>query len=156
MTDTVYTMNLAHKGVTKYTHMAFTRIGRFKDKIIGIAPDGYYTISKATKTANGTNITSTISSGQLDFGTPNQKRIPAFYLGYRAAGDILVSLQNDAMAPVTYTLPANQASGITQRRILAARGRRGRYWKVTLQNVNGAEFDIDNAELFVENLKRRI
>lgn len=156
MTDTVYTMNIAHRGVTKYTHMAFTRIVRFKNRIVGIAPDGIYEISKNTKNANGTNITSTFVSGQMDFGSENKKRIQAVYMGYRAAGDILISLQNDAMAALSYTLSKNQDSGITQRRVLTARGRRGRYWRLTVQNVNGAELDIDNIELFVELLKRRI
>lgn len=156
MTDTVYTMNLAHRGMTKYTHMDFTRIGRFKDKIIGIGPSGYYTIDDSVSTANGANINATIQSGQIDFGEQNAKRIPAVYLGYRAAGDILVTLQNDAEGALSYTLAANQDSGLTQRRVLTARGRRGRYWRLTLQNVNGADFDIDNVELFVEILKRRI
>lgn len=156
MTDTVYTMNIAHRGMTKYTHMPFTRIVRFKGKIVGIAPDGIHEISRDTKNANGTNIDSTWATGNMDFGSPNKKRVQALYMGYRAAGDILVSLQNDSQAALQYTLPNNQDTGLTQRRVTTARGRRGRYWKLTVQNVNGAEFDMDNTELFVEPLKRRL
>jgi len=161
MTDTIYTMNLRHKGMTKYTHMPFTRIVRFKDKIVGIAPDGIYTISKDVTAANGVNIDSFVATGQMDFNSKTiigtrQKRVPAVYVGYRSTGDILISLQDDAKTALAYTLRKNRTDKLVQRRIIAARNRRGRYWKVTWQNVDGCTFDIDNTELIVEVLKRRL
>lgn len=154
MTDVAYTMNLQHRGVTRYTHWPFIRVARLRGTYLGIDAGNLYQITGST--ADGSDIDCAIEFGPHDFGSDEQKRLKGLYVGARYGGDLSATVGNDAAGTRQYTLPSNATTGLRQRRAPLGRGRRGKYWTVLLENVTGGTFDIDTLVLLATVLRRRL
>lgn len=144
---------LEELGLSEYTNFAFNSLAWFNGVPLAAGETGIYELLGATDA--GAAIAATVRMGTTDFGTSHLKRVPACYLGYRSAGELKVILLADEAQQQTVTVAAGAAEARTHR-VKLGRGIKGRYFTVEIQNVNGADFDLDTVELQAEPLSRRV
>ncbi len=102
----------------------------------------------------GVAIGAVLLTGDLDFGSEMQKRLTDAYVGGEASGELKVIVSADGV-PASYTLAAGTSTAVKNRKIDLGRGAKGRYWRLDLQNVQGAAFEADAITLLPEILSRR-
>jgi hypothetical protein len=76
------------------------------------------------------------------------------FISGRSDGDMRVYLSEDEGAEiqqeVEFLLPS-----LSREKITVPRGMKPNYFKIALENVAGADFDLDSLQLFGEKLSRR-
>ncbi|NIT14181.1 MAG: hypothetical protein GTN99_08085 [Candidatus Dadabacteria bacterium] len=129
--------------VANYTNYTYTKLGQFNGQSYGIKGDGVYLLEGADDA--GTAIPARFVTGFEDFGTENLKHMPYAYVGYRADGCLTVKTKIDGEElERSYELArVSNTSGIKHARVKLARGVKSRYWQVGVENVEGADFEID-------------
>jgi hypothetical protein len=123
---------------------------------LAVGPDGIYEMTGSDD--DGVKINSTVQSGFTDFGDPHQKRVDAFYFGYTSTGQLseTVEVMDSYKNPATYILEQRSASQPRNSRIQVGKGLFGRYWRMTLNNVDGADFEISDASADIAVSNRRV
>jgi hypothetical protein len=92
-------------------------------------------------------------------GSSQIKRASYYYAGYESDGTLAVTvgcIPAGAEQSFTYTLPARHASDPTPGRAKLGRGMRSRYWRFTVENVEGSDFTIVDQRLIFESTSRRV
>jgi len=144
-----WVVNLQTGAISEYRNWPFTSYA-YDGRHLATAEDGIYVLEGDTD--QGADIDALVDLGPRTFGTPNQKRLIAGYLGLRNDADMDVVLETDA---TTSTHTMSYAGDLALRKLLLPRGQVGNYHRVTLQNRDGADFELDSIELIPEVLSRR-
>lgn len=104
----------------------------------------------------GAPIAAELTSGVVDFGDSHSKRILAGYAGYRAEGDVELTLIADGHHEAIYRLQPRRIGEQHATRVKFGRGASGRYWQWKLANRDGAGFALDALALDVVALGRKV
>jgi hypothetical protein len=148
-------LNTRIKGVTRYEGLAANSFATFAGVQLAATPDGI--VALMGETDLGFPITASITAGTSDFGAAERKRIEAGYVGYRAGGDMELTLITDEHHEYTYRLAARQmADAIHGNRVKFGRGVDGRYWQWKLANTGGGAFELASVQLDVVPLSRSV
>jgi hypothetical protein len=154
--DTTYagwTMNATSGAVTAYDHYGFNSFAKINGKYYGCKEDGLYELTG--KTDDGAAINASVLLPNTDFGSANQKRIVHAYLGVLASGGMTLRVITNDGEENTYALDRENGV-IKEARVDFGRGLRSRYWQLELQNVDGADFVLDEIELLLNTTTRRV
>jgi hypothetical protein len=157
-----WSMNTNTKGATKYTNFpfnSFMRIGGENGVQCGVTDTGLYRMEGADDA--GVPIAAKLRLGMSSMGTRAQKRMASAYLGYTASGDLRVKavvadeVTGDRTAH-SYRLHARGASSMREGRVPIGKGLQSPYWDFVVENVDGADFELDVIEILPIYLERRV
>jgi hypothetical protein len=104
----------------------------------------------------GAPIAASVTGGVTDFGDEHIKRVLTGIAGYRADGDVELTLTADGHHEAVYRLLPRRIGEQHATRVKFGRGAKGRYWQWRLTNRDGAGFALDSLALDVQPLGRKL
>ena len=143
--------------LSEYQGFNFNSFAEIGGRYYGAADDGLYLL-EGTDDA-GTPIDASIKTMMIDFGSAQQKRVQAAYLGYTASGKLLLKVRavdGGELKEYWYEAQDLSAQAPREQMVRIGRGLRSRYWQFELVNVDGADFELDAFELYPVVLNRRV
>jgi hypothetical protein len=144
--------------LSEYDNYNFNSLTQFKGVSYGANDAGLHTLSGDND--EGAPITSELSSMMLDMGTSRMKRIRTAYLGYTAGGDLVLKVRSVSDGSLSeHWYKAREATAAEAPRegyVKVGQGLKSRYWQFELTNMDGADFEIDQLELYPLFLGRRV
>jgi hypothetical protein len=148
-----WVLNTETGGLCYYDNYGFDSIAAHDGVIYATSPNGVYELSGDNDA--GRNINSRLKTGFLDFDTEHLKRIAALYVGY-TGGALKCSVEaytSDANEVYTYDMEERTAGAPRNNRIKTGKGVASRYWRFDFENVEGADFQIQDiaVELGISN-----
>lgn len=149
-----WALNLRKAALTEYTPFTFNSFASFNGKVYAAGSGGIRELGSQDDDA-GTNIDATVRTGQHNFGTSFNKRVPRLYLGYKATGDLEVRTITGEDGRRSYLLDYNGNPNIHQRRVPIGRGPKSPYWQFEVINRGGADFLIDHVLAYSAEVTRR-
>lgn len=148
-------LNTRTNAVTTYSGCAFNSLCNFNGLVLAATSTGI--VALMGETDQGAQIGASMTSGVSDFQSDKLKRVIAGYAGYRAAGDMELTLITDEHHEYIYRIePRQTAADIHPTRVKFGRGCNGLYWQWRLANKAGADFSLDSLRLDAEVLSRRV
>jgi len=148
-------MNLFNQAISTYSNFNFNSIACFNGTYFGATDTGIYPLGGDTD--NGSDIDSKIKTGSMDFGDTLIKYIRDVWITHRADGYLKLKIFVDEDTTTTVEKQTSIVSDeVREERIKPPRGLKGRFYTVELQNIGGADFDIDSLNLLVESIQRKI
>lgn len=151
-----WVMNTETTAVGWYDNFRFESIVSWKGRELAVGPDGVHELTGDTD--NGARIDAVVASGFTDFGQAQTKRLDNMYFGYTSDGRLSVTAEvhESGSPPVNYFLEERDASAPRNSRVTPGKGLWGRYWRLTIKNVDGADFDVHDATVDIAVSPRRI
>lgn len=151
-----WVMNSETTAASWYTNFDFESIVQTEDKVLAVGPDGIYEVTGTSD--SGESIDAKLVSGLLDFSTTTTKRVENMYFGYTSDERIAVTVEtpDSGHPPGTYFLERSSATAPRNSRVSPGKGLYGRYWRVTVSNTQGGEFEVHDASVDVAESSRRI
>ena len=154
---TAWVLNTETRAPWQYENFPFNSFAFTGNTYLALTDAGLYEL--AGDTDDGANISATIKTGLMNFGSNLQKNIPRGYFGYSTSGTLVfktISTDRGQKIERWYTLEERTADDTTETRVKLARGVKSVYWQFELTNVDGADFDLDEITLTPAILNRRI
>lgn len=151
------------KAATRYTNYPFNSFLRLPAgsgwRYYGLTDTGLYRLDGADD--DGEAINAHLRLGLTDLGSRVLKRIASAYLGYTADGDlrlkvVVANSETGAREAHTYRLYASGAASEREGRVKVGRGLKSVYMDFVVENIDGANFEIDCIEILPLWLERRI
>ena len=150
-----WTLNTETGAATSYTNFEFSSLAFYDGVLYGTAPDGLFVLSGEDD--NGRAITADTQTGFVDFKTSRHKRISDIYLGYTGGAlECSVEAYGATDEIYSYTLEERTADTPRNNRFKVGRGLKSRYWRVRVQNVAGADFQIYDVTAVAGTSGRRL
>lgn len=149
-------MNTETTAASWYDNFDFESIAQPPGKVLAVGPDGLYELGGSTD--SGEQIDAEVVSGFADFGAAQTKRVDNLYFGYTSEGRISVTTETyeSGHSPSTYYLEQRDASAPRNSRVTPGKGLWGRYWRMTIRNVDGADFEVHDAAVDIAVSTRRV
>lgn len=152
-----WTLNTESGAPTEYQNYPFNSMAKLGQRYYGAAEDGLFLLDGDTD--DGDPIRARILTGEMDFDSPNLKRIERAYMGYTTRGDLVlkvIATHAGVQTEYWYKAAALTNGERTESRVKIGEGIVSRYWQFELVNSGGADFEIDRWDIDVRDLKRRV
>jgi hypothetical protein len=149
---TAWAVNYQTGAVSRYDAMPATSCCFFKGVLYVTNVVGVYAVDNISD--QGVNINSSVDFGMTDFGQPEDKRVPAIYLGASSNGTLAVNARTNIGEMGYFGMDLSPAGWHGSRATLG-RGIQARYWQFRVVSINGATVEIDALSLDPLILKRR-
>lgn len=150
----VFALNTKGNTLTEYDNFNFNSFCNFKGKTLGANSSGIMSLDDSSDDA-GTAINAQFCIGVTDFKLPNIKKIHDAYISVKGDGGLILSVITDDGLESGYPITISSAR-TKPVKTHVGKGKKGRYWTLALQNIGGADFDLENINLNVELLPRKI
>lgn len=148
-------MNTETLAANWHTNYGFESMAQYGDTVFAVAEDGIYALTGSTDDAVA--IDAQIKTGFWDMDMPQVKRVEGIYFGYHGGQmQVDVDTYGHVNGTNSYTMPVRTVDAPGANRINPGKGLASRYWRLTIKNVGGSYFDVDNIEFDVAASKRRI
>jgi hypothetical protein len=153
---TVIAMNLKNRLPSFYSGYNFNSVALVNGIYLGAdIASGFYALTGTSD--NGTDIDASILLGNYDFGIDNIKTNPQILLNYAGTGELQVSLATDGdEMEGPYEVPAPHETKTQSKRAILPQGIRGSHYQYLIENVQGSQVIIQNAELQFQKSMRRV
>jgi len=151
---TTIVVNSRTNAVSTYSGLEANSFCQFNGVVLAATPNGIVALTGDTD--NGAQIDAHVLSGVSDYQSSFNKRAVAGYMGYRADGNMTVTLFTDEQNEFTYNVIPREVQAIHPTKVTFGRGLTGRYWQWRLSNVLGADFQVEGFEMDINVLSRRI
>ena len=149
---TSWAINTRTTGITEYQNFAFDSLIQFGRKSLGANASGLYELDGDTDA--GDPIIASFLSGFMQLGGSHFKAFKAAYLGVATpGGQFMLKLITGEGATYVYTVTARP---MHTTRVNFGKGLRNRYFRFELQNIDGADFNLDNVEFIPLVSHRRV
>jgi hypothetical protein len=150
-----WALNTRKAALSEYgPEFAFNSFTTFQGHVLACGASGVVVLG-AQSADNTTAITGRVRTGQEGFESAFHKRVPRLYTSYSSDGDMLFRTITEG-GTRTYSLPANGITRLQQRRIPVGKGPKSRFWQFELENVGGADFNVDDVLVLPTKLRRRV
>lgn len=164
--DSVYSDRLAisHQVITsavgQYKNYTFNSFAVIDGKTYGANINGIFELDAADNDILSSAVTTSIDayyeSVLTDFGIKAEKRLRKCNGALESNGDLKFSFKsNETKAIMQHTVPACTDNEQHSVEIPCGRTLKGRYYSFVMENINGADFSVDNLEAFIEVLSRK-
>ena len=155
-TSKAWVMNTETTAMGWYDNFSFESIVSWKGRELAVGPDGIHELTGDSD--NGQKIDSLVESGFTDFGVAQTKRLDNMYFGYTSDGQVAVKTEvyESGSPPSTYLLEERDANAPRNSRVTPGKGLWGRYWRLTISNIDGADFEVHDASVDIAVSTRRI
>jgi hypothetical protein len=143
--------------VSRYENYDFNSFCRLGDVYLGAKDEGLYLLDGETD--DGVLIESAVRTMMLDFGSPAMKRVQSAYIGYTSNGRLLLKVRVTTEGQLNeqwYEAQELPAQAPREQMVRVGRGLRSRYWQFDLVNIDGADFELTDLELYPVYLNRRV
>lgn len=147
-------INTHARAVTTYAGLAFNSLAEFNGAFLAATAAGI--VSLEGDTDQGQPIVAQVAGGVSDLSEAKMKRVLSAYAGYRAGGDLELTMVNDGQSVAIYRLEPRRLDEPHASRVKLGRGAVGRYWQWKLANRDGADFAMDALSLEVATLGRMV
>lgn len=144
----VFAVNLDTGATSEYTNYGFSDLHEGQ----GLASDGVYTLGGAD-TDDGNLIDAIVEMGSQQYDS-HKKSVHNLYAAALSGGKLLVKVEVDGVEWVYEA--RNFADDTTNKRFDIGKGLKGNYWKFTLLNQDGDDFEIASANFTPLTHGRRI
>ena len=150
-----WVLNTQSGGLTNYNNFGFSSLAFHGGKLYATSPDGFFELGGDND--DGRQIASTIQTGFLDFGVEEKKRISDVFVGY-TGGDLEFDVETyDGPQEVyTYEMEYREADAPRNSRVKPGKGLNSRFWRFTIRNTGGADFQIHDIAVEVAKSNRRL
>lgn len=147
-------LNTRTRAVSAYSGIAANSACVFGGVVLLATNDGI--LALAGDTDQGAVIDAHLLGGNSDFGDERFKRVLTGYVGYRADGDLQLTLITDSHHTYEYRLLPRRIDDQHASRVKFGRGVDGRYWQWKLENKAGAHFALDALTFNLTPLGKRV
>lgn len=138
-------LNTRTRALSQYAGLSPNSIARFGGVTLMATADGI--VALAGNDDQGQPIAAHFTTGTSDLGLPEMKRVPMAYVGYRASGDMEMTLISDDHHEHVYALlPRHVQDRQHASRVKFGKGVSAMYWQFKAANVDGADFAFDRIE----------
>ncbi len=149
----IYVLNLNNEALTEYKNFNFNSFCTFKGKYLGGNANGIMVLEGSDD--DGESISASFNMGITDFRVQNIKKVHDAYISAKGDGSLILTVITDDGLESGY--PVNLENTRTKPvKVNIGKGKKGKYWEFSLENVGGSDFEVSEIELNVELLNRRI
>lgn len=153
-----WVMNTESRGLSRYTNYPFNSFAKVGGAYFGAASDGLHALEGGTD--NGAPIAARLRAGLSALGTRRLKRIPEAFIGYTSDGTLLLHVisANEGTGEkeaAIYRLSPRAAANTRENRWKIGRGIKAVDFDFVIENVDGADFDLQSIEFRPIILDRR-
>ncbi len=120
---------------------------------------GLYRLDYGADDEGSQKISAYVRGGLTDFGSAALKRAAYLYLGWRGSGPLratMGSIPYSDEQSFSYEIERPAANNSVPARVRLGRGARSRYWRLTLENRDGADFEVHDQRLLIGELSRKV
>ena len=143
--------NTVTSAVTLFESYPYNSMCQFQGKYLAAGAGGLVQLDTPTTLDP---IVSTLTTGELHFGSEFQKRCSDFYLAMRSEGVITLRVTTDEDNTYEYTVDPLTVATLNQRRTWIGKGAKGKYW--TFELVCSDPFDYDTMNIAMVIVSRRL
>lgn len=154
-----WSMNTDSRAASRYTNYPFNSFMRIGKRYYGVSDTGLYRLEGEDDA--GADIAAKLRLGMSSLGTRVMKRVASGYLGYTADGDLRLKIIS--ADPTTgereahvYRLYVSGAGSQREGRVKLGKGMKAVYFDFQIENVDGADFELDVIEILPVFLTRRL
>ena len=139
-------LSLGQAAPSQFGNFNFKGMCKFGDILLGGNEDGMFTLESGD--LDGTaKIDAHIRTGPTDFGAEEEKRLRRAYVSLRTNGRMMMSVSADGKDDVKQEItPHNTNLDMIHQKVTGGRDIRGKYLDLKLENVNGADFTINEVK----------
>lgn len=150
-----WALNLDTAAPSRYKDLPANSITMFNGITYISCDAGIYALDADTDA--GRPINAKFSLPKLDFGYSADKKVPVVYVGSKVDAKLKLRVTVNKNAPLYYEFADSRVKTGTVHGMRATTGKAsiGRYWQFTIENINGADFEIDTVELNPVKCARR-
>jgi len=152
-----WVLNPQNKAFTKYTNWPFNSFVSLAQNTYGLSDEGV-SILEGNNDA-GQNIPFQLSSGLMDFGSPEQSNLRHAYMGVVSGGDLVLKVISTAVGQRTedyYRLRGMEGSSIFETVQSFSNAVQARFWRFEVENLRGADLQLDGIHWRVVKLRRKV
>lgn len=156
VTGTAWVLNVNSQGVSQYDNYFFNSFAVRGTDYLGATETGIYSLSGDDDA--GSKIAAKLRTGLMQFATSRKKRVSDLYIGYRSDGRLVMKAiynMDNTRSEAWYELTETSGAYDTAR-FKIGKGAKARYWAFELINQDGADFELDELEMFAVPLNRRL
>lgn len=151
-----YSINTRTAAASEYENYPFSSMAVIGGIPYGTGPDGIYRLTGDTD--NAAPIHASVYTGLTDFGSSYLKQLPAAWIGLTSTGEMVlkvVTTDKGRKKENWYRMKARPHGAPVDSRFSPAKGLEGRYWGFKIENLDGADFQLDSLKLWPLAMKRR-
>jgi len=146
--------------ISQYKNYSFNSFAVIGEDTYGANTNGIFKLDAVDNDVASASVTTAIDawyeSVLTDFGVRAEKKVRKCNGTLEANGDLTFSFKcNETHEIIQHTVPASTDNKQHSVEIPVGRSLKGRYYNFIIQNVNGADFSVDNLEAFIEILSRK-
>lgn len=142
-------MNVANESTGTYSGWSFNSFAYWNGVYLGATSSGIYALGGDYD--DTATISATIEQGPIDFGKTRQTYLRDVWMTYRTDGYMRFTFSVDEDTSTEVTRDTQITSDrMEEEKIKVPRGLLGRYFTIKLQNLSGADFDIDAMSMMVD------
>ena len=152
-----WVLNPQNKAFTRYTNWPFNSFVALGQDAYGLNDEGIYALEGSDDT--GTDIALRLSSGLMDFGSPEQSNLRHAYMGMVSDGDVVLKVISTEVGQRTedYYRLRGMAGDATFETVQSfSNAVQARFWRFEVENVNGADLELDGINWRVVKLRRKV
>lgn len=155
-TFSAYVFNTKKLGTGQYTNFPFNSLFKLGQNYFGLTATGIELLAGSEDL--GQPINASVLSGVSDFDVDLRKIPTDLYLEVRCPHEgMRVSVVYNERKRITYYLdPTGEKEGLYWKRIKLARGIDGTHLQIQIENMNGADFDLQSVKLTYVPRSRRM
>ena len=150
-----WVLNTETGGLGIYDNFGFDSFAEVNGVLYATSPEGVFALTGDTD--DGRHVDSKLKTGFLDFGNDQTKRVSDLFIGYTGGQlEVDVETYDGPQEVYTYAMEERDADAPRNSRAKIGRGLSSRYWRFTLRNVDGADFQVYDVTAEVGTSKRRL
>lgn len=153
-----WTINTESRAVTQYENFPFNSFAVHGGRVLGATPAGIFALEGQDD--DGEDIAARVRFALTQMGVGQLKRMEAAYLGYTAAGGLILKLitttDKRAREARLFRLTPRQTGVHHEGRVKFGKGTKSVYYGFDIQNIDGADFGLDVVKVLPLMLERRI
>jgi len=138
-----WAINYDTSAPSRYDSLPANSMCNFNGKTYMACAAGIYEIGADDDAGRPIHASATVA--QTNFGNTHNKRIPYIYVGMRSTGAMQLKAIANNQSDRYYALNAI-GGAVRGSRANIGKGLEGQYWQFRVDNVNGADFELDSIE----------
>lgn len=139
-------LSLGQSAPSQFGNYNFRGMCKFGEVLLGGNEDGMFVLDNGNTDA-AAKIDAHIRTGPTDFGAEEEKRLRRAYVSLRSDGRMKMSVSADGKEDVSQEItPHNTSLDMIHQKVTGGRDIRGKYLDLKLENVDGADFTINEVK----------
>ena len=139
-------LSLARAAPSQFDNYNFRGLCKFNDLLLGGNEDGLFVLNSGDADVTE-KISAHFRTGPTDFGAEEEKRLRRVYLSYRTDGRLKMSVSGDDKDGIVQEItPQDKTLKIIHQQAPGGRDIRGKHLDLTVENVEGADFTINEVK----------